>query len=613
MAIRTDAVPTAGQTSGDFFTDDIAKATTYAVTNGANIINYSLGGEGVMPIDLAAAMSDAASRDVIMVVSAGNSGKDTVTNLLALWVTGSDATGHGIAVGSVNANNQISSFSNTAGTSANFYIVAPGEAIRPIDNVGDAVVGSGTSMAAPHVSGAAALLKQAFPHLTGAQIVDLILRTATDLGAPGTDAVYGRGLLNVAGAMAPVGTASIPTETNVNGAAQPLSTSSLRLGAPFGDALASTGVLKNSIMLDDYQRAYTVDLTSRVARPQPQHNLVNWLGGGKNYDFVAAPVGTAGQASFSDRTSDRRTVEPTRQGAGRSFSFTSKLGTNTDIGIAEGRPMAARFGVDADHPSGLDTISGDPAKSAFLGLADSGRNVSIRTDLGDGVSIATGFASRREEDYLKYGDSRSWSDYGDREVVMAELRKSWDGGRVGVQFGQLTERGSALDSSGDSAFAFDTPVTTQFAGLFAALDLKVLELFGSWQYGATADTQLSNGLIRSLSGVRSDAWTLGIAHNDVVSSGDRLSLSLSQPLRVSAGRAEINAPTGRTDTGTVLRESGSASLTPSGREIDVELAYRIALSEKEELSTGALLQTSPGHVAGAAPAFATAVRYKRHF
>jgi hypothetical protein len=614
MAVRTESVPTtSGVVSGDFFTDDIARATTYAVTNGASVINYSMGGEGAMPIGLAAALKEAASRDVILVASAGNNGKDTVTNLLALWVTSSDATGHGIAVGSVNANNQISSFSNKAGDSANFYIVAPGEAIRAIDHVGDAVTGTGTSMSAPHVSGAAALLKQAFPHLSGTQIVDLILRTATDLGAPGTDPVYGRGLLNVASAMAPVGTAAIPTETNVGGPSLPLSTSSLRLGAAFGDALASNGALRNSIMLDDYQRAYTVDLTSRVSRPQPRHDLVNWLGGDKNYDYVATPVGTAGQASFSDRTTDRRTVEPTRQGSGRSFSFTSKLGTSTDIGIAAGRPMAARFGVDADKPFALDTISGDPARSAFLGLADSGRNVSIRTDLGDGVSIATGFASRREEDYLKYGDSRSWSDYGDREVVMAELRKSWDGGRVGIQFGQLTERGSALDSSGDSAFAFDTPITTQFAGLFASLDLKIVELFGSWQYGATADAQLGNGLIRSLSGVRSDAWTLGIARSDVVSGGDRLSLSVSQPLRVSAGRAEINAPTGRTDSGTVLRESGSASLTPSGREIDVELAYRIPLSEKEELSTGALVQTSPGHVAGASAAFATAVRYKRRF
>lgn len=78
--------------------------------------------------------------------------------------------------------------------------------------------------------------------------------------------------------MAPVGTASIPTGTTVGGASVPLGTSSLRLGAAFGDALATSGALRNSIMLDDYQRAYSVDLTSRVARPQPQHDLVNWLG-----------------------------------------------------------------------------------------------------------------------------------------------------------------------------------------------------------------------------------------------------------------------------------------------------------------------------------------------
>ena len=299
--------------------------------------------------------------------------------------------------GSVNANNQISSFSNKAGTSANFYVVAPGEAIRAIDNVGDAVVGTGTSMSAPHVSGAAALLKQAFPHLTGAQIVDLILRTATDLGAPGTDAVYGRGLLNVAGAMAPVGTASIPTETMSSGASLPLSTSSLRLGAAFGDALASNGALKNSIMLDDYQRAYTVDLTGRVARPQPQHDLVDWLGGGKNYDFVAAPVGATGQASFSDRTvrpPDHRTHPARRR---PKLLLHVETGARTPISASRraGRwPRASGWmptSPRASTPS--PETPPDPPSSA---LPNSGRNVSIRTDLGDGISIATGFASRRE-------------------------------------------------------------------------------------------------------------------------------------------------------------------------------------------------------------------------
>ncbi len=62
----------------------------------------------------------------------------------------------------------------------------------------------------PFVAGAAALLKQRFPLLTAKQIVDLMFATATDLGAPGTDAVYGRGLLNISAAMSPLGWITVP-------------------------------------------------------------------------------------------------------------------------------------------------------------------------------------------------------------------------------------------------------------------------------------------------------------------------------------------------------------------------------------------------------------------
>src|SRR5439155_14897230 len=61
---------------------------------------------------------------------------------------------------------------------------------------------SGTSMAAPHVSGAAALLLQRKPSLTPAQVRDALTRTALDLGAPGRDPQYGAGLLDIAAAVA---------------------------------------------------------------------------------------------------------------------------------------------------------------------------------------------------------------------------------------------------------------------------------------------------------------------------------------------------------------------------------------------------------------------------
>ncbi|MFV7425506.1 S8 family peptidase, partial [Stenotrophomonas geniculata] len=53
----------------------------------------------------------------------------------------------------------------------------------------------GTSMAAPHVTGALGLLFERFPYLTNAQVRDVLLTTARDLGAPGVDEIYGWGMV----------------------------------------------------------------------------------------------------------------------------------------------------------------------------------------------------------------------------------------------------------------------------------------------------------------------------------------------------------------------------------------------------------------------------------
>ena len=106
---------------------------------------------------------------------------------------------------SVDNTNTISSFSNACGNTKAYCIAAPGSSIYstvPTDLKASGYdTYNGTSMAAPHVSGAIAVMKEKWPSLTGAQIVDLIISSATDLGDSGVDEVYGVGLLNMAGAM----------------------------------------------------------------------------------------------------------------------------------------------------------------------------------------------------------------------------------------------------------------------------------------------------------------------------------------------------------------------------------------------------------------------------
>src|SRR5688572_7518098 len=147
------------------------------------------------------------------------------------------ARGQIIAVGAVDANNVIASFSNRAGDTRDFFIVAPGvDVFSTYEARGQATYDtlSGTSMATPYVTGAAALIKSGWPFLKARKIGELLLSTATDLGAPGVDDVYGHGLLNLERAGQPVGQLQVPT---AGGSQLTVSGSALTASAATGTAL----------------------------------------------------------------------------------------------------------------------------------------------------------------------------------------------------------------------------------------------------------------------------------------------------------------------------------------------------------------------------------------
>jgi hypothetical protein len=124
----------------------------------------------------------------------------TVANCNTWAAAGLDGS-NVIYVGEVDGSNNIPSWSNQAGdTHKNQFLVTASNALY--DSVGTT---PGNSYAAPRAAGAAALVRQKFPNLTGSQTATTILHTADDLGATGVDAVYGHGKLNVGKALSPVG------------------------------------------------------------------------------------------------------------------------------------------------------------------------------------------------------------------------------------------------------------------------------------------------------------------------------------------------------------------------------------------------------------------------
>jgi len=152
-------------------TRSLARGIYYAVNNGAKVINLSLGSNSPNST-LEAAIEYASKQGAVVVMAAGNS------SYLAPGYPAQYANKWGLAVGAVDSNNQMADFSNKAGINPLSYVTAPGVSIYSTVTKGKYAKYSGTSMATPHVAGVVALMLNANPNLTDAEIRQMIIETA---------------------------------------------------------------------------------------------------------------------------------------------------------------------------------------------------------------------------------------------------------------------------------------------------------------------------------------------------------------------------------------------------------------------------------------------------
>lgn len=159
---------------GDGNRENIAEGIRYAVDNGANVINLSLGGGYSSQIQ--DAIEYANSLGSVIVMASGNEGSTQPIAPAFL------AAQFGIAVGAVDINLAVASFSNQAGLPVLNYVVAPGDNIYSTVPSNSYRYLDGTSMATPHVSGVVALMLSANPDLTPAEVASLITQNASTAG-----------------------------------------------------------------------------------------------------------------------------------------------------------------------------------------------------------------------------------------------------------------------------------------------------------------------------------------------------------------------------------------------------------------------------------------------
>lgn len=180
----------------------VAAGIVYAVDNGAQIINLSLGGKNPGDV-LESAVMYAVERGCLVVAASGNDASGTLRYPAAYGVT--------VSVGATNSLNQRWSGSNYG---SGLDLVAPGDEIFSSTTGGGYGYRTGTSMAAPFVSGLAAVLWGKAGATTPYLVEVAMESSALDLGTPGWDAEYGFGLIQMDKALQYAAAKAKPTATN---------------------------------------------------------------------------------------------------------------------------------------------------------------------------------------------------------------------------------------------------------------------------------------------------------------------------------------------------------------------------------------------------------------
>lgn len=195
--------------TGSAWASDVANGVVWAADQGAAVINLSLA-SSQRSYALDAAVSYATARGVIVVAAAGNDGDGDNRRM---WPASHPDV---IAVAAVDTRDQAAAFSSSGDW---VDLAAPGVAIASTLPDGRYGTASGTSMAAPHVAAAVALLRAADPTADADALRAALENRSVDLGAAGWDPTYGHGRLDVLAALpaeiVPLGDLRLPASPPV--------------------------------------------------------------------------------------------------------------------------------------------------------------------------------------------------------------------------------------------------------------------------------------------------------------------------------------------------------------------------------------------------------------
>ena len=455
----------------------------------------------------------------------------------------SEVGGKILTVIALDSDNVIWEFSNGCGDAKTYCLGAPGVNIKSaIPGIDTYEVASGTHLAAAHVSGAVAVLKSAFNHLTPAELVEVILATADDLGVPGVDDVYGHGALNLARATQPLGLMATATASGESlGDGITIDNSGITLPTSFGGALDGFSVG----FTDDYKRAF-IGNPSRITRTNAAFTLGDTIATWDSPELQSIALDSNSKMQFTnyDESEDAKDT----------LIFTHNLPNHT-IGFSYN----------------------EESKTPDLNLADTGDDLhfqKIRPIASDLMQLNSTHKLGKAWN-VKNAITSGEFDTGNRfNEAMANLNYTGENHNLTIGAGTLQEYGQFLGASGTGAYQLSDATSSQVTHLAVTQNLPRNSKVKLKYTGFKTEVDMRYNNFAKINDLTANEYQLTFAKQKIFGKNDSLNLELIQPFAVTDGNLQQSTVLGYTADGDYNNVTQNYTLKPETRRQQLRMTWQ---------------------------------------
>jgi subtilisin family serine protease len=566
----------AGSSSGSLSSSAIESSIDRAISQGSKVINASFGGSGLVT-STASKWLSAHNNDIVSVHSAGNDyllstvydDNNPKYNARLPIESGYEALANTlIAVVATDSSNAIASYSNRCGDAMAWCMAAPGSSIYSTVDTTDTTDSdsdgydtySGTSMAAPHVSGAVAVLRSKWPSKTASETVTILYDTATDLGATGTDVIFGRGLLNLDNAVYAQGALTVQT---ASGGSHYLSDSSFSSSSALGNALSQS---VETAVYDKYKRDYYFNLNNSVTTPPSVNALKELTFNDSNVEIDLEP----GVKLFSEI--DNGSIQIQNDYRDMNISFSHKRNP--------AKVFAFNSQTDVAGLSNAYSLYGDSHLSQIKNakVANISSDGNVKTSLG----VVSGYTDINSTHAIN----------GINASILTNPIKNLS---LTAQVSSLTEDETFLSSYFSGAYQTGVAKTNS-VNLIAKSEINNhLNFITQYSKGTTKVNTLSNSVVSNISGISSEGYSMSLVGSDIYAKGDTLFTTFKQPMKVTNGNMTLTTANGLNMDDTISFVDQTVNLSPTGIERVVTVGYTSEYSKDANMVVLLNHRNNPNH------------------